>query len=83
MSITVPSMEAYHMRRVLANCTGAGILRCIPQPQDSLVQMQVRLSADRVGEVMHQVMACMPSGQIGCISSWAEHLAKHGAPHGL
>jgi hypothetical protein len=83
MSITVPSTEAHRVRRALAMCPGAGVLRCIPQPQDSLVQLQVHVCVNRLDEVMHQVIVCVPSGQIGRIAPWAEHLAKHGVPHGL
>jgi len=83
IDITVPSIEAVRVRRAIARCPNAGILRCIPQPHDSLVQLQVHLPADKVDEVMHQVIECVPCGQIGRIAPWSEHLAKHGWPHGL
>ena len=83
MSITVPSTEAHRVRRTLAMCLYAGVLRCIPQPHDSLVLLQVHVCSDQVDEVMHQVIECVPSGQIGRIAPWAEHLARHGVPHGL
>ena len=81
MEITVPSIEAVRVRRALARCPGAAVLRCVARPHDSLVRLQVHLRADMADEVMHQVIECVPCGQIGRISPWAEQLAKHGVPH--
>lgn len=83
MEITVPSIEAVRVRRALARCPGAAVLRCIAQPHDRLVQLQVHLPADMADEVMHQVIECVPCGQIGRISPWAEQLAKHGVRSGI
>ncbi len=82
MDITVPSTEALQLRRALARCNGADILRCIPQPHDRLVTLEVHLPIHTTGDVMQCVMVCVPSGQIGRICSWPAHLARHGLAHG-
>ena len=82
MNFTVPSTEALQMRRALARCPGAGVLRCIPRPCVAEVKLEVHLPADRVDEVMRCVIECVPSGQIGCICPWRDHLTRHGLCHG-
>jgi len=81
MSITVPNTKAYRVRRVLANCANAGILRCTPQPLDGLVQMQVRLSTDHMDQVRQWVMASVPCCQFGRVIAWSEHLTEHRLTH--
>lgn len=78
MSVTVPSSNARWVRSVIARCPHTGILRCIPQPHERLVQLQIHLPARVVNEVIHHVMECVPCGQIGRIVSWSEHLARYG-----
>lgn len=82
MGITVASTEALQLRRALTGCKGADVLRCIPKPHDRLVTLEVHLPADATGDVMHCVIDCVPSGQIGHICSWKAHLARHGLAHG-
>lgn len=82
MDITVPSLDAWQVRRALAACPGAGILRCVPMPLEHLVHLEVHLPAGRETEVMHCVFGCVPCGQIGRICSWDEHLTHHGLTHG-
>ena len=83
MDVTVRSCDALHVRRGLANCAGAGILRCIPQLDEHQVRLEIRLPAHRTAEVMHCVMACVPDGVIGPLVSWRSHLRRHGLNHGL
>jgi hypothetical protein len=83
MDITVPSTEALQVRRALARCPGAGVLRCVPRPHDREVQLEVHLPADRADEVMRCVIDCAPSGQIGRICPWIEHLSRHALRHGV
>jgi len=78
MDITVSSLEAHLVRRVLACCADVGVLRCIPRPSECLARLELHLPAYKVGEVMHCLMECVPSGQIGPIYSWARHLSRHG-----
>jgi len=82
MDITVPSLEADLVRRVLARCTDVGVLRCIPRPSECLARLELHLPVYKVDEVMHCLMECVPSGQIGPIYSWAKHLSRHGLTYG-
>ncbi|MDB5847803.1 MAG: hypothetical protein JWP29_1555 [Rhodoferax sp.] len=82
MDVTVPSLDAWPVRRALAACPGTGILRCVPLPHDHLVHLELHLPQDAVADVMHCLIACVPCGQIGRICSWDEHLSHHGLTHG-
>jgi hypothetical protein len=82
MDITVPSLDAWQVRRALAACPGAGILRCVPMPHEHQVHLEVHLPAGREADVMHCVIDCVPCGQIGRICTWDEHLTHHHLTHG-
>ncbi len=82
MDVTVPSLDAWPVRRALAKCPGAGILRCVPLPHDHQVHLEVHLPLGQEAEVMHCVIDCVPCGQIGHIRSWDDHLTHHGLTHG-
>jgi hypothetical protein len=75
LAVTVLGTDAWQVRRTLATVPGAGVLRCVPHLQDGRVRLDVLLPADRVGEAMDRVLACVPQGEIGGIRSWQAHLA--------
>ena len=77
MDVTVPSRDALAVRRAVAACLGAGILRCIPRLDEQRVRLEIRLPASLAGDVMHRVMVCVPDGEIGHLMSWACHLQRH------
>lgn len=83
MDVVVPSRDAFQVRRVLASCSGTGVMRCIPRPQDSLVRLEIQLPEDQVPEVMHLLMTCIPTGEVGSVVSWKRHLTSHGLTHGF
>jgi hypothetical protein len=83
LDLTVPSGEAFRVRRLLAGCADTGVVRCIPRPHDSLVLLEIQLPADRVQEVLHLVMTLIPSGEVGALTSWKHHLTTHGLTHGF
>jgi hypothetical protein len=83
LDFTVPSRDAFEVRRLLASCPGAGVVRCVPRPRDSLVRLEIQLPADRVPELMHVLMTCIPSGEMGVLTSWRRHLTEHGLTHGF
>lgn len=83
LDLTVPSAEAFRVRRLLAGCPDTGVLRCIPRPHDSVVVLNIQLPADRVQEVLHLVMTRIPSGEVGALTTWQRHLISHGLTHGL
>lgn len=73
--IFVPSLDAYRVRQTLAASLHVGILRCTPHPTDSSVQLDLHLPLDKVADVMADLMASVPTGQIGRISTWSDYLA--------
>lgn len=83
LDFTVPSRDAFAVRRLLASCPDTGVVRCVPRPHDSLVRLEIQLPADRVPEVMHVLMSSLPSGEMGALTSWRRHLTGHGMTHGF
>ncbi|MDD5324731.1 MAG: hypothetical protein PHR71_05410 [Polaromonas sp.] len=83
LDFTIPSGDGFQVRRLLANCPDTGVVRCVPQPHDSWVRLEIQLPADRVTEVMHVLMTCIPSGEIGGLTSWRRHMTEHGLTHGF
>ncbi|MDW5442478.1 hypothetical protein [Polaromonas sp. SM01] len=83
LELTVPSCEAFQVRRLLAGCPDTGVLRCVPRPHDSLVRLEILLPENRVAEIMHVLMTRIPSGEMGALNSWRRHLTNHGLTHGF
>ena len=83
LDVTVPSCEAFKVRRMLAGCPHAGVLRCIPKLCDRTVVLEIQLPAERVQEVMHLLMTSVPMGEMGTLNSWSHHLSAHGMTHGF
>jgi hypothetical protein len=90
LDITVASVDACRVRRALAVCDGVGVLRCEPLLHTSAasehaaprVRLMVRLPLSRYAEVLHGVLACVPDGEIGALTSWRAHLRRCGVAHG-
>ena len=82
LDVTVPSCDAMVLRRALAGCRGTGILRSIPQLEEKRVRLEVRLPGSQIEEVMHCIMVCVPSGELGTLSTWRAHMLRHGLTHG-
>ncbi len=83
LDVTVPSCEAFHMRRLMAGCPNTGILRCVPHLRDRTVMLEIQMPAERVQDVMHTVMSAVPSGEVGALHSWRQHMAANGMTHGF
>lgn len=83
LDVTVPSCDAFEVRRLLAGCPDTGVLRCVPKPHDRAVLLEVQLPANRVQEVLHLLMAHLPSGELGVLTSWQGYLTAHGMTHGF
>lgn len=90
LDVTVASVDACRVRRALAACEGVGVLRCEPLLRASAacahaaprVRLMVRLPLSRYAEVLHGVLACVPDGEIGPLTSWCAHLQRCGVAHG-
>ena len=83
LDFTVPSCEAFQVRRLLSRCPHTGVLRCVPKPRDRSVLLEVQLPADRVQDVLHLLMDQIPSGELGTLKSWQGYLTTHGMTHGF
>ena len=82
LDVTVPSLDAYLVRTALAGCRDTGIVRCIPRLHDQMVRLEIQLTEDMAEEVMHRVMVCVQGAEIGHLTSWENHLLRHGLSHG-
>jgi hypothetical protein len=90
LDVTVASVDACRVRRALAACEGVGVLRCEPLLHASAacehaaprVRLMVRLPLLRYADVLHGVLACVPDGEIGPLTSWRMHLQRCGVAHG-
>ncbi|MCJ0764754.1 hypothetical protein [Variovorax terrae] len=83
LAVTVASPDALPVRRALVSCPDTGIVRCVPQPLERRVRLEIRLPLALSGEVMHRILDCVPSGEIGRITPWSQHLSSLGLPDGL
>lgn len=83
LDVVVPSRDAFQVRCLLAGCPGTGVMRCVPQPQDSQVRLEIQLPQASVPEVMHLLMSSIPTGEVGSVVSWKRHLTSHGMTHGF
>ena len=90
LDVTVASVDACRVRRALAGCDGAGVLRCEPllhasascEHATARVRLMVRLPASRYADVVHAVLGCVPDGEFGALTSWRTHLQRCGVGHG-
>ena len=90
LDVTVASVDACRVRRALVACDGVGVLRCEPLLHASpacehaapRVRLMVRLPLSRYADVLHGVLASVPDGEIGALTSWRLHLRRCGIGHG-
>ncbi|MET3178504.1 hypothetical protein SAMN05518845_12012 [Variovorax sp. YR750] len=90
LDVTVCCADALRVRRSIAGCPEAGVVRCEPllhacssQESDApCVRLMIRLPLGRYADVLHRLIECVPSGEIGRLVSWREHLARCGLRHG-
>jgi len=74
MDFTVPIREAYIVRSAVAQYPGVGVLRCIPKPCDRQVCLEMHFPLDKITEVMHSLIECVPNGQFGCVRAWGKRI---------
>jgi hypothetical protein len=90
LDITVTSIDAYRVRRALADCDGVGLLRCEPLLHPGAaygnaaprVRLLLRLPMSSYLDVLHRVIECVPDGEIGHLVVWRTHLQRQGIAHG-
>lgn len=90
LDVTVCCADALRVRRSIAGCAEAGVVRCEPllhaggshESDAPCVRLMIRLPLARYAEVLHRLVECVPSGEIGRLVSWREHLVRCGLRHG-
>jgi hypothetical protein len=83
LHVTVPSCEAFEVRRLVHYCPQAGVLRCTPKLRDHTVVLEIQVPANRVDDIMHVLMTSVPAGEVGNLTSWRHHLNAQGMTHGF
>jgi hypothetical protein len=90
LDVTVCCADALRVRRSLAGCAQAGVVRCEPllhacgaqQSDAPCVRLMIRLPLASYAEVLRRLIDCVPSGEIGRLVSWREYLVRCGLRHG-
>lgn len=90
LEVVVPSIAACRVRRGIATCGGAGVLRCEPilHPKASCdsgasrVRLLIRLPVQGYADLLHCLLECAPDGEIGQLMGWREHLRRCGVRYG-
>jgi hypothetical protein len=90
LDVTVPSVDACRVRRGIAACKGAGVLRCEPLMRVNATcangtpraRLMIRLPLESYASVVHCLLECAPDGEIGHLTSWREHLQRCGLANG-
>lgn len=90
LDLTIPSFDSFRVRRALSTCKGVGVLRCEPllHPGGAYgnasprVRLLVRLPASSYVSVLHEVLECVPDGEIGHLTDWRRHLQRQGIAYG-
>jgi hypothetical protein len=91
LDVAVTSGDARSVRQLVARCADAGVVHCEPllkerssQESDALrVRLMIRLPLASYAQVLHGLIEAIPSGEIGRLITWREHLVRRGLCHGL
>jgi hypothetical protein len=84
LGVTVDSAGALCVRLNMACCEGASVMRCEPLLSERNVsenaapraRLMVRLPFSSYAEVVHRLIEWVPSGQIGRLLRWRDHLPR-------
>ncbi|MDM0019158.1 hypothetical protein [Variovorax saccharolyticus] len=90
LDVAVALSDARSLRQIVARCADAGVLRCEPllgdrgsQESDApRVRMTIRLTLASYAQLLHGLIETIPSGEIGRLVTWRDHLARRGLSHG-
>ena len=85
LHVTVSCADAWRVRRAMAGCAGAGVVRCQILLHDGgssaesaapRVRLMIRLVQASYLQVLHALLCAVPSGELGSLVSWREHLRR-------
>ena len=88
LHFTVNCADTWRVRRALARCGGAGVLRCEPllhehgacaEGMAPRARLVIRLAASSYPQVLRALLHAVPAGELGSLVSWREHLRRLGA----
>lgn len=90
LDVTVCCADARRVRHAVSRCASAGVVRCEPllhpggasENDAPRVRLMIRLAAPSYAEVLHCLIETVPSGEIGRLLSWRDHLCRCGLCHG-
>ena len=90
LDVTVACADAACVRRNVALVDDTGVVRCEPLLHDDgtqesvapRVRLMIRLPISRYTDLLHRLIECVPSGEIGRLVSWRVHLARCGLRDG-
>jgi hypothetical protein len=90
LDVTVTCADALRVRQAIARCPDAGVVRCEPllherssQESDApRVRLMVRLPFGSYAQVLHCLIEAVPSGEVGRLVTWRDHLHRCGLRHG-
>jgi hypothetical protein len=90
LDVVIASSDARSVRQLVARCSDAGVVRCEPllnerssQETDApRVRLTIRLPLASYAQVLHELIEAIPSGEIGRLITWRDHLTRRGLCHG-
>lgn len=87
LHVTVPCADAWRVRRAVAGCDSAGVVRCevllherscAAESEAPRARLMIRLARSSYLQVLQALMRAVPSGELGSLVSWREHLHRCG-----
>lgn len=90
LDVTVPTLDACRVRKGIAACMGAGVLRCEPLMHGDAscgsaaprVRLSIRMPSESYSSVIHSLLENSQDGEIGHLLSWSAHLARRSIVNG-
>lgn len=86
LDVTVACSDARRVRQLVARCADAGVVRCEPllnerashESDAPRVRLAIRLPLSSYAQVLHDLIEAIPSGEIGRLATWRDHLVRRG-----
>ncbi len=76
INVVVASKDAWQARKALLACPDTAIVRCLPMHKDARVKLEIRFPAGQGDAVINQIIAFLPTGEIGGIVACATPIPR-------
>ena len=85
LHVTVSCADAWRVRQALVGCAGAGVIRCEPLLHERgptaesvapRARLTIRVAQSGYLQVVRALLRAVPSGELGSVLSWREHLRR-------